>query len=306
MPIASIIIPLYNKEKYIARAIDSILNQTITDIEIIIVNDGSTDQSIAVVEKYNDERIHLYHQENAGPGAARNHGFRKSNGTYINFLDADDEMMPTFLETSIQHLKEYPECKISVCGHYRTEDKICWKPPHEQVHFPEGPWQIPTDRPVNETILLMDCYQMSSVVCDRTAIESVDGFYENKCVFGEDTHFWLQLAVGHTTYFNPEPLTWYHTEASELGVGRETPNPVPPHVFDPKAIYHHCPEKLKPYLDGLIDYYALIALWHRMTDQDHIGVRNILKEYPKTNNFWMLYLKTKIKYFASRLLPGKK
>ena len=100
----SIIVPLYNKAPYVTKALDSVLAQTFTDYECIIINDGSTDDSEAVVQSWLSQNsqytVHftLYTQENAGVSAARNHGISLSTGEYICFLDADDWWTPTFLE----------------------------------------------------------------------------------------------------------------------------------------------------------------------------------------------------------------
>ena len=86
----SIIVPVYNVEKYIKRSLDSLINQTFSDIEIIVINDGSTDNSLNIIETFKDERIRLYSQDNKGGSAARNLGVDKSTSDYIMFLDADD------------------------------------------------------------------------------------------------------------------------------------------------------------------------------------------------------------------------
>ncbi len=89
-PLVSIIIPMYNAEKYMDRTIQSVLQQSYTNWELIIVNDGSTDHSVAVCEKYNNEKIKCFSQQNKGVSAARNYGINKALGDIIAFLDADD------------------------------------------------------------------------------------------------------------------------------------------------------------------------------------------------------------------------
>jgi len=96
-----IVIPLYNKAACVGRAIRSILNQTMTDWSLIVVDDGSTDNGPDVVRTFNDPRIRLIQQQNAGPGAARNRGIAEATSEYIAFLDADDEWLPFHLENSL-------------------------------------------------------------------------------------------------------------------------------------------------------------------------------------------------------------
>src|SRR5690606_25848964 len=96
-PYFSVVISLYNKEKHIQSTIESVLKQTFVDFEIIIVNDGSTDNSEVVAKSFRDKRICYYHQENKGASGARNAAISKANGTYIALLDADDLWAPNYL-----------------------------------------------------------------------------------------------------------------------------------------------------------------------------------------------------------------
>lgn len=113
----SVVIPLYNKEKSIASTLQTVLNQTFTDYEIVIVNDGSTDNSVTEVEKVQDDRIRLIHQQNAGVSAARNRGVEEAKGELIAFLDADDEWKPEYLATQYQLSLKYPECSVFACNY---------------------------------------------------------------------------------------------------------------------------------------------------------------------------------------------
>lgn len=112
----SIVIPVYNTEKYISRCIDSLLAQTYQDIEIILVNDSSTDNSRAICEKYTklDPRVHLWNKANEGAGFARNFGISKANGDYIGFCDADDYVEPEMFERLITTIK-YHNSDIAYC-----------------------------------------------------------------------------------------------------------------------------------------------------------------------------------------------
>ena len=99
-PLVSVIVPVYNVEKYLEECLDSIINQTLEDIEIICVNDGSTDNSLKILKKYakKDNRIKIINQKNCGLGCARNSGLNQSQGDYIFFLDSDDYLNPNILE----------------------------------------------------------------------------------------------------------------------------------------------------------------------------------------------------------------
>lgn len=109
----SIIIPLYNKEKYIQRAVDSVLNQTYQNFELIIVDDGSTDGSLSAIKNYTgNPKIRIISQNNKGACSARNTGINSAMYKYIIFLDADDAWMENFLKEICNLINQYPDCGI--------------------------------------------------------------------------------------------------------------------------------------------------------------------------------------------------
>ena len=113
----SIVIPLYNKAKQIRATLKSVLTQTYSDYEIVIVNDGSTDRSVEEASAVNDPRIRFIHQENAGVSAARNRGIEEARGEFIAFLDADDLWKPECLQTQYELTQLYPECSVFACNY---------------------------------------------------------------------------------------------------------------------------------------------------------------------------------------------
>jgi len=113
----SVIVPIYNSEKYLKKCIDSLVSQTLDDMEFILINDGSTDGSDEIIKSYNDSRIKYFKRTNHGIGATRNFGIDKANGEFIGFLDSDDYVEPDM------YLKMYNECvnknlDIVICDHY--------------------------------------------------------------------------------------------------------------------------------------------------------------------------------------------
>ena len=114
-PTVSVVIPVYNAEKYISDTLKSVLNQSYKEIEIIVVNDGSTDQTESIVKQnFNDPRIKLINQSNAGCSAAKNTGLKHATGEWIQYLDADDLLSPDKLEAQIRVLEGNP-WHIAVC-----------------------------------------------------------------------------------------------------------------------------------------------------------------------------------------------
>lgn len=111
----SVVIPMYNAERYIEETIQSVLSQTYEDLEVLIVNDGSTDDSLSVCRRFDDPRIRILCQENRGLAGARNTGIRHAQGKFIALLDADDLWLPTKLEEQVAHLENNPGVGVSFC-----------------------------------------------------------------------------------------------------------------------------------------------------------------------------------------------
>ena len=117
-PLISVIIPTYNREKLIERAVRSVLNQSYSNLEVIVVDDGSTDQTEAIVKGILDERVHFYKMlENEGAGHARNEGVKLSNGEIIAFHDSDDEWRPEKLQRQMDYWLEHPEFSMVYCAY---------------------------------------------------------------------------------------------------------------------------------------------------------------------------------------------
>ena len=116
MELVSIIVPIYNTEEYIDKCVESIINQTYKEIEIILIDDGSTDNSPILCDKWEekDKRIHVIHLKNGGVSRARNIGLKNANGKYISFIDSDDYVESNFIEVMIEEfMKEKADIVIS-------------------------------------------------------------------------------------------------------------------------------------------------------------------------------------------------
>ena len=129
-PFFSIIIPAYNLENYIAAALQSVLVQTFQDFEIIIVDDGSTDETVSIIQSFHDPRIRLVSQVNGGVSRARNAGMKKAVGAYIAFLDGDDYWYPEHLELAADFFNRHPEILAYANRYMRDElEAIPPRPP---------------------------------------------------------------------------------------------------------------------------------------------------------------------------------
>jgi len=113
MPVISVIIPAYNAEKTILETIQSLQKQTFTDFEIIVINDGSTDGTVELLNAIEDSRVKVFSYENGGLPVARNRGIDRATGEYITFVDADDLWTPDKLELQLTALRQHPEAGIA-------------------------------------------------------------------------------------------------------------------------------------------------------------------------------------------------
>ena len=119
MPFFSVIIPLYNKAPYVAKTIESVLRQTFSDYELMVIDNGSTDGSGDIVAKYSDPRLQIHRiEENAGVSNARNKGVELTSAPYITFLDADDWWEPSFLEEMARLIEKHPSAGIYGTSYY--------------------------------------------------------------------------------------------------------------------------------------------------------------------------------------------
>ncbi len=120
----SVVIPVYNAESYLAQALESVARQTCTTIEILVIDDGSTDRSEEVAQGYPDSRIRVVRQPNGGPAAARNHGVRLARGDFLAFLDADDLWEPLKLEVQLEALRARPDAAMAFGELIQVRDAV--------------------------------------------------------------------------------------------------------------------------------------------------------------------------------------
>ncbi len=159
MPAVSVIVAIYNIEKYLPRALDSLVNQTLRDIEIIAVDDGSTDSCPQIADRYaeKDPRIHVIHRKNGGLSAARNTGLSAASGDYIGYLDGDDFAEPSMYEKMFRACKDFGAGMC--CVRYRIVDEDGKTPPRELSREPAGGWKAPV------------CFDRDEAVCHWLAQE---------------------------------------------------------------------------------------------------------------------------------------
>jgi len=213
-PRVSVVIPAYNRAESLGRAVDSALAQTVDDIEVLVVDDGSTDETAALIEGVSDPRVrYLTHDANRGVSAARNTGVEAARGDYVAFLDSDDEWLPRKLDRQLSVLDDRGEgwvgayCDIASTG-LSTGGRIA-AAVSERVFRSAAPRE--GGRELAEALLSMQVFMGpgSTLLVDRDVIASTGGFDEGLSIY-EDWDLVLRvLSVGKLAYVD-EPLAVTH------------------------------------------------------------------------------------------------
>lgn len=226
MPICSVITPCYNSEQFIARTIASVLNQTLTDWEYIVVDDGSSDNSIAVVEEIvaTEPRMKLIRQANAGVAAARNAGYRavSPESRALLFLDADDCLEPQALATMVRYLDQRPRVG-AVYGAWRCIDAddrpIAFNPFELQRRTPAwlGLRVLPDSEPETPFSTLLSCFMAfpSVTMLRRSVFEQTPGF-DNRYRINSDKDIVLQVAIRAPVHYIPVQLMRYRRHGNNM------------------------------------------------------------------------------------------
>jgi len=200
VPAVSVVIPLYNKDPYIARALNSVLAQTFQDFEVIVVDDGSTDDGAAVVRGFADPRIRLIQQENQGVSAARNRGIAAAQAELVAFLDADDEWLAGFLETIAKLRQKYPRSGAYITSYHKctTLGEVVL-PKFKEISTAERDCILPSY--FRSVALGSFPVRSSNVVVPKYVFDSVGLFPEGKW-WGEDSDMWGRIALEYPISFN--------------------------------------------------------------------------------------------------------
>lgn len=198
----SVIIPVYNKSHYVIRTLLSVLTQTYQDWEAIVIDDGSTDNSVEMVNTIKDPRILFYQQKNHGVSYTRNKGIQMAKGEYIALLDADDEWFPDYLETMMELATKYPDYAV-----------FCTAQKDRPINTLPNGISVITDFCSYPYIFWTGC-----MVIKKEVFDAVGGFMTG-IQLGEDTDMWLRISCKyHTIYLNEAHV--YHPYITENNLGK--------------------------------------------------------------------------------------
>lgn len=283
----SVIIPLYNKAPYVAKAIESVLGQTYRDFEVIVIDDGSTDQSLEVAKTFENKSITIISQPNSGVSTARNNGVKLAKHPYICFLDADDWWHPTFLEEMKRLITDFPDAGIYGSGYYivkNGQERIA--PIGVSQGFERG---IIDYCEVYAKTLCMPLTSIS-VVIPKHIFDEEKGF-KSQLKFGEDFDLWIRIALKHKVILINKPLAYYNqdVDVNNRAIGSRFYKPEEHMLFSNYGDFMHNEgfrflfERLALY--GLLSYY--------LNDVNKLEVYQILSEinWNKHEHKYLLYYK---------------
>lgn len=193
-PFFSVIMPVYNKEQYVGRAISSVLNQTANDLELIIVCDPSTDNSNEEVEKFSDERIRIFHRDMPGPGgyAARNLGVLESKGEWISFLDADDIWHQDHIEKTKELIKLFPDVTLFTSARLIEENNKTELDEFSKI-FKESPIKFSFKDYLKYSFIKDKPFHTNTITIKKSSVENKEIFPINKTARSGDVYAWVKL-----------------------------------------------------------------------------------------------------------------
>jgi glycosyltransferase involved in cell wall biosynthesis len=204
----SVVIPLFNKEKAISNTIQSILDQTYTEFEIVIVDDGSTDDSVSRVLNFRDDRIKLFQKENGGASSARNFGIEKSQSEYIGFIDADDLWKPEYLQEMSLLIKDFPDAGMWGSSYEIIENNV--KLGTVDRDLPFGFRGIVYDYFSRKRNATLFC---SSALVVKKEVFATTGNFDPRIKIGEDLDMWYRIILQFPIAYNNVTLAYYNHDS---------------------------------------------------------------------------------------------
>jgi glycosyltransferase involved in cell wall biosynthesis len=285
MVLVSVIVPVYGVEDYIAATIQSILDQTYQNFELIVVDDESPDQSVVICQQFNDDRIKIIHQKNRGLAGARNTGIRHAQGQYLAFLDGDDLWLPQKLEKHVEHLHHSPKVGVSF-------SRSAFIDAHGESL---GTYLMPqlTDITIATLMRGNPIGNGSAPVVRREVFEAVrfqdnlhgeveDFYFDDRFRQAEDIEFWLRMMIQTPWQIEgiPEALTLYRVNASGLSAN----------LLKQFAAWEQVLEKTRTYAPDLVAQWEPVGKAYRLRYLARNAVR--LQDGNMAVDLWQRSLQT--------------
>ena len=216
MPLVSVVIPTYNCERFIEQTLRGVLGQTIKDLEVIVVDDGSTDKTTTIVKGYS-QQVKLIEQENSGVCRARNHGIEKASAAFVCVLDHDDFWAPKKLEMQLTALAKHPDVDVVFSSF------LLWHPaaggtyPEPESLFPAQP-SLKFDPEFSGWIyhqFLLDCWMLTRTALFRREVVDSVGLFDESLPYSEDWDLWLRISRRHQFLKLRYPTTLYRQHPTQ-------------------------------------------------------------------------------------------
>jgi glycosyltransferase involved in cell wall biosynthesis len=277
MPHFTVIIPLYNKENFVENTLKSIINQTFTDYEVLIVDDCSTDASVAKIQPFLSDKIRIIsHSKNSGLSASRNTGIKNASAQYITFLDADDTWKPTLLESFYNMMQQFPEEAIFATNYVEVYE-------NGEIILPKN---STSDLKPNAILLIKDFFKRNrqqgffihSGICLDKKVYNEVGFYDETINFAEDLDFNIRAFNAYDLVYTTNPLVHYTmysenqlTNSSILGKTIPDYN-----KYEPLS-------KENPDLKSYLDFERYVIAKHLKMDGDTTKYKEIIGKINSRN-----------------------
>lgn len=288
----SVVISVYNKQDYIAETLRSVLDQTYTDFEIVIVNDGSTDNSEAEILKVDDPRIKYYSQENQGAAAGRNAAIQKAEYEYIALLDADDYWYPFYLEEQKKAIEAFPEESVFATATQTKKNGRVYNNPYSIIPSPITPIKVN----YFEGSYLFSILHSSSTVLHKIVFDKI-GMYDPAIKSGQDTDLYIRIGLEYQVVFTPRICAIYVIREKSLF---RTSNKIAEKAdFEAYERFEKSNTALKRFLD--LNRYSLCIL-AKMEGNKEAFQKNLqkidLENLSNKQQFLLRQNKTILKYLA--------
>lgn len=299
----SVIIPVYNAQKYLAQCLDSVLANTWNELEVICVNDGSTDRSGAILQEYaqKDSRVVLIEQTNSGVSAARNAGLEQMRGDCVAFVDADDFIAPDFFESLARALTA-SDADIAVCGTLKCDDSFFDKFKQTYLSGEPAEYRDSSDQ------IISDSYLFSYMTGRIFAVSCLEGVrFPSSLSLGEDTAFNLQIYARHSSLkvvYATKNMYFYRIGHPDSLTNTYDFDQVIQRAEWCLTQYDGLDERGKTiYLDAIIKSFWAYRYLTMFTGGDRQKMKAIRKQCRQYAKELPLSLKTRLKYFLFTNIP---
>jgi glycosyltransferase involved in cell wall biosynthesis len=305
-PLFSVVISVYNKELEISNTISSVLAQTFTDFEIVVVNDGSTDDSLSKLQSINDPRLNIFTTENKGVSHARNFGIKKSSSQFIAFLDGDDLWKPHHLQDLKVLSEAHPKCGM-YCKAYEKNyhNKLVVKATYNDI---EGVFHgILEDYFKNS---LVDSIAWTSAIAIPKSIFNTHGYFDELLKSGQDTDLWIRIALKERIAFSNtiSAIRLFTMSKNHLSQSSHVKQRIK--IIERYQKYEVGNENLKKYLD--LNRYSMalerkiigdLTSYRNLTHNiDTASLNSKQKLLLKLPRFWVKLLKKKQRFLIKNKL----